>query len=150
MKITLDKIKQLRKETKVGVLEVRQALQASKGDGKKAKQWLLEKGLVKASKKTGRATGEGLIETYVHINGKVGAIVKLACETDFVAKTKEFRVLAHEIAMQVTSMNPKDIDQLLSQEYIRDKSKKVGDLIKGAIAKLGENIKIIEFKLFKI
>jgi len=150
MKITLDKIKQLRKETKAGVLEVRQALQASKGDHKKAKRWLLEKGLVKASKKTGRATGEGLIEAYVHTDGKTGAIVKLACETDFVAKTKEFRALAHEIAMQVTSMNPKDIDQLLFQEYIRDKSKKVEDLIKEAIAKLGENIKVAEFKALKI
>ena len=150
MKISLDKIKQLRKETKAGVLEARQALQASKGDDKKAKRWLLEKGLVKASKKTDRATGEGLIEAYIHTDGKVGAIVKLACETDFVAKTKEFRALAHEIAMQVASMDPKDIDQLLSQEYIRDKSKKVGDLIKEAIAKLGENIKIVEFNLLKI
>jgi len=150
MKISLDKIKQLRKETKAGVLEVRQALQEGKGDHKKAKRWLLEKGLVKASKKTGRATGEGLIEAYVHTDGKVGAIVKLSCETDFVARTKEFRVLAHEIALQAASMDPKDIDQLLSQEYIRDKSKKIGDLVKEAIAKLGENIKVAEFKVLKI
>jgi len=149
-KISLDKIKQLRKETKVGIVDARQALEESGGDTTKAKKWLTQKGLDKAAKKADRETGEGIIEAYIHTGGKVGAIVRLGCETDFVAKTKEFKTLARELSMQVASMSPKNIDELLHQDYIRDSGKKIEELIKETIAKLGENIKVVEIKRLEI
>lgn len=150
MKISIEDIRKLRRETKSGVMEVRQALQKTKGNFKKAKEWLMRKSLTKAEAKAARATGEGIIEAYIHSGGKAGSIVKIGCETDFVAKTQELKVLAHEIALQVVSMEPKNIDELLDQDYIRDDKKKVGDLIKETIAKVGENIKVVDFKALKI
>ena len=146
MKTSLDQIKKLRAETKAGVMDVRQALAETNGDVAKAKAWLVKKGLDKATQKADRETKEGLVEAYIHTGGKVGAMVKLSCETDFVARTEEFKRLARELAMQVTSMDPKNIDELLNQEYIRDASKKVRDLINETIAKVGENIKVEEIK----
>ncbi|NMB57135.1 translation elongation factor Ts [Candidatus Beckwithbacteria bacterium] len=145
MTITTDQIKKLRMETKAGVMDVRKALEESKGDMAKAKQWLAKKGLDKAAKKADRETGDGRIATYVHAGARIGAMVKLACETDFVSATDEFEVLGKEIAMQVASMDPKDVKELLAQTYIRDSKKTIDDLVKEAIAKLGENIQIIEF-----
>ena len=101
-------------------------------------------------KKADRATSQGLIESYIHQNGKIGALVEILCETDFVARTSEFKSLAHEIAMQVASMNPKDIDSLLKQDYIRDASKTIESLVKETISKLGENIVVKGFKRFEI
>ena len=150
MTVSLDKIKQLRKETKAGVMDVRQALQKSQGDLKKAKEWLVKKGLDKAAKKASRETNEGLIEAYIHTGGQVGAMVKLTCETDFVARTKEFKILARELAMQVASMKAKTVDELLKQDYIRDNRKKIKDLVKETVVKVGENIKVVEFKRMKI
>ncbi len=146
MKISMEQIKQLREETKAGVMDARQALVENDGDIKKAKEWLVKKGLDKAAKKADRETCEGLVESYIHHGGRVGAIVKLTCETDFVARTDEFKTLARELAMQVASMDPQTVDELLAQDYIRDTSKKVEDLIKETIAKVGENIKVEEIK----
>ena len=109
-----------------------------------------KKGFEKAVKKSGRETGQGLVESYVHQNGKIGVLVSILCETDFVARTDEFKNLGHEIAMQVAAMNPKDNETLLKQEYIRDSSKTIGDLITEAISKLGENIKLKEFSRSEI
>ncbi|OGD63539.1 translation elongation factor Ts [Candidatus Beckwithbacteria bacterium RBG_13_42_9] len=142
----MEQIKQLREETKAGVMDARQALVENDGDIKKAKEWLVKKGLDKAAKKADRETCEGLVESYIHHGGRVGAIVKLTCETDFVARTDEFKTLARELAMQVASMDPQTVDELLAQDYIRDTSKKVEDLIKETIAKVGENIKVEEIK----
>jgi elongation factor Ts len=142
MKIALDRIKKLRQQTGSGIMDCRQALQQARGDFAKAKNWLKEKGLARAAKKKDRETKVGFIEAYIHNNSQVGAMVKLSCETDFVSHTQEFKELAHEIAMQVAAMNPKTIKDLLSQVYIRDPKKKIDDLIKEAMAKLGENIKI--------
>ncbi|NMC35799.1 translation elongation factor Ts [Candidatus Beckwithbacteria bacterium] len=150
MSISVDQIKKLRAQTKAGVMEVRQALTESNGDIAKAKDWLRKKGLDKAAKKADRETGDGLVTAYIHAGGQIGALVKLGCETDFVAKTSEFQTLASEIAMQIASMEPKDVKQLLAQSYIRDSKKTIDDLIKEAIAKLGENIQIIEFKRLAI
>ena len=86
-----------------------------------------------------------MVESYVHSNGKIGVIVTLLCETDFVARTSDFKKLAHELAMQISAMNPKDVKALLAQEYIRDSSLKIEDLIKQTIGKLGENIQVREF-----
>jgi len=143
--ISMDQIKKLRLETKAGVMEVKKALEESKGDMEKAKKWLIEQGLAKAAKKADRETGEGLVYAYVH-GGKIGAMVKVGCETDFVAKTEEFVSLCKEIAMQVASMNPQTIDELLNQAYIRDPKQTIGDLVKAAIAKIGENIVVLEMK----
>ena len=150
MTISVDQIKQLREETKAGVMDVRQALQESNGDIKKAKEWLTQHGLSKAAKKAGRETGDGVVEAYIHAGGRIGAMVKLSCETDFVAKTDDFKKLAREIAMQVASMDPQSIDELLAQAYIRDNSLTIEALIKDAIAKIGENIKVVEMKRMAI
>ena len=129
--------------------DVRSALEEASGNLKRAEEVLRKKGFEHASEKSNRATNAGLIESYVH-HGKVGAMIELLCETDFVARTDEFKTLAHEIAMQVASMNPKDNSALLEQEYIRDPSKTIADLIKETIAKLGENIIIARFTRFEL
>jgi len=149
-KTSITDITKLRQVTKAGIMDCRKALEESGGDLEEAKKWLLKKGLSKAAKKAERATKAGLIEAYIHAGGTVGAMVKLTCETDFVARTPEFKKLAHEIAMQAAATSPKDVEALLKQEYIRDPSKKVSDLIKAAIAKLGENIKVEDFKRLKV
>ena len=150
MKVTLDQIKQLRNETKAGVMDARKALMESGGDMAMAKQWLTKQGLKKAAKKAGRETSEGLIEAYIHAGARVGAIVKLSCETDFVAKTEEFKTLAREVAMQVASMSPKNIKELSKQAYIRDSRKTIADLLKEAIAKLGENVKVEKIERMEV
>lgn len=145
MTISLAQIKKLRQQTKAGVMDCRQALEETKGDFDKAKAWLVKNSLTTAAKKMKRETKAGLVEAYVHTDGQLGALVKLSCETDFVAQNKEFKNLAHELAMQVAAMNPKSVKELLNQEYIRDPQKKIEDLIKETIAKLKENIKVEDF-----
>ena len=149
MTVSLELIKQLRGKTSAGVADVRSALEEASGDLKRAEEVLRKKGFEKAAKKGERATNAGLIESYVH-QGRVGALVEVACETDFVARTDEFKTLTHEIAMQVASMNPKDKSALLEQEYIRDPSKTIQDLIKETISKLGENIIVARFSRFEL
>lgn len=150
MAINIEDLKKLRAETSASIGDVRKALEESNGDLKQAREWLQKKGFERAEKKGDRVTEQGLIEAYVHANGKIGVLVELLCETDFVARTDEYRTLAKEIAMQVAAMNPKDIDELLEQDYIRDGSKKVGDLVKEVIAKLGENITLKRFSRLEI
>jgi elongation factor Ts len=150
MAISSQQIKDLREKTQAGFADCKMALDEAKGDMKKAEEILRKKGFEKAAKKSDRETGQGLVESYVHQTGKVGVLVSVLCETDFVARTDEFKHLAHEVAMQIAAMNPKDVDALLKQEYIRDGSKTINDLVTEAIAKLGENIKISEFKRSEI
>jgi len=137
-------IKSLREETGAGIADCKEALSLSKGNKNKALDWLKQKGLDKASKKEGREVKNGLVEVYSH-HGKVGVIVEVLCETDFVAKTEDFKNLAHELALQVASMNPESEEELLKQEYVRDPSLTIEDLVKSVIGKLGENIKIGKF-----
>jgi len=144
MLISLDAIKKLREETSAGVADCRQALEDARGDYEKAKKLLITRGLEKAAKKEGKETGQGVVDAYVH-NGRVGVLVELRCETDFVARTDEFKTLAHEISLQVASMNPKNVMELLKSPYIRDASQTIADIIKQAIAKLGENITVGQF-----
>jgi len=132
------------------VMDVRKALETAAGDQKKALAELKKRGAEIAEKKKERVTASGLVECYVHNGGKVASMVELLCETDFVAKNEEFKNLAHEIAMQVASMNPKNVEELLKQEYIRDASKTVGDLVKELVGKIRENIKINRFQRFEI
>jgi len=146
----MDEIKKLREKTGAGVMNAKKALEESKGDLKKAEEWIAKKGIVKAAKKADRETKEGLIYSYIHHDGKSGAMVELSCETDFVARNSEFRNLAKELAMQVTSMNPKNVEEFLKQEYIRDAKKKVGEVIKETIGKIGENIQLVRFVRYEL
>lgn len=145
MNISLDLLKKLRAETDAGVSDCRQALEDARGDYEKAKKLLLTRGMEKAAKKVGRETGQGIIESYVHTNSQVGVLVELRCETDFVARTDNFKNLAHEIALQIAAINPKDVSELLKSQYIRDEHLTIEVLMKNAIAKLGENITVGEF-----
>ena len=144
--INLALLKKLREETSAGISDIKEALTESKGNEKLAKEILHKKGLDKANKKANRETSSGVIESYIHSNKTSGAVVVLTCETDFVARNEEFIKLAHEIDMQVCAMNPKNVDELLKQEWIKDPGQTISDLIKSHIAKFGENIKIKEIK----
>lgn len=143
MTITMDQIKELREETGAGIMDVRKALTESDGDTKKAKVWLEKKGMKRADDKAERETEAGYVFAYVHFNGKVGSLVKLACETDFVAKTEDFQRLGKEIAMQVASMKPESVEELLKQDYLRDTSKTIEAMIKLISGKTGENIRVV-------
>lgn len=143
-KVSIEEIKKLRDETGAGIADCRVALEESSGDLAKAKEFLHKKGLDKAGEKSDREVSAGVVETYSH-GGKLGVLVEVLCETDFVAKTEDFKTLAHEIALQIASMNPETAEDLVEQDYIRDPSQKIGALIKATIAKLGENIKIGRF-----
>ena len=141
----IDEIKKLREETGAGIADCREALQNSDGDFQKAKDYLKKKGLDKAGSKSDREVKSGMVEVYSH-GGKVGVLVELLCETDFVARTDDFKTLAHELALQIASMNPSSVEELLNQEYIRDGSQTIEQLVKSAIGKLGENIQLGRFE----
>jgi elongation factor Ts len=146
----IDKVKELREETGISIMECKKALEEVDGDLGKAKDILAEKGLEEAEEKQGDETCHGFVATYTHTTGKVGAMVKLESETDFTARNPEFRTLARDICLQVASMNPKDKEDLLSQNYIRETDKTIEEVIKTNIAKFGENIKIGDFARFEI
>jgi elongation factor Ts len=165
--ISTDKIKTLREQTGAGIMDCRNALVGCKGDIDKAMEVLKEKGLLKAQKKAERTTGAGLVESYIHTAGRIGALVEVNCETDFVARTDEFKDLVHCLAMQVAAMNPqyiaeKDIPKnkakevvvneacLISQPYIKDQTKTISDIITETIAKTGENIKVSRFIRYEL
>lgn len=143
-KVDLQQLKKLREETSASVTDCRNALIESEGDYKKALEWIKKRSLSKADKKADRATDQGIIEPYVHA-GKVGVLVEVSCETDFVARTDEFKSLAHELAMQIASMAPENVEELNKQAYIRDPKMTIEELVKSVIGKLGENIKVKRF-----
>jgi len=138
-KIDIELIKKLREESGAPIIRVKKLLEELKGDEKKALEILKKEGFEKAEKRTERVTGQGKIFTYNHHTGKVVSIVELLCETDFVAKNELFETLGKELALQVASMGEED---LINQDYVKDPSKKVSELIKEVIAKTGENIRI--------
>lgn len=147
--MTVDQIQKLREATGAGVMECKKALQEAAGDFDRAISIIHEQGLIRAEKRKERATGAGVLESYVH-NERVGVLLELRCETDFVAHSDEFRGLAHSLAMQVAAMNPENIDELLKQAYIKDESLVVGDLIKQVFTKVGENIRVERFCRYEI
>lgn len=147
--ISIDLVKKLRLRTGAGIADCREALAEARGDLNKAEGLIKKKGLEKATKKAERETHQGRIFSYVH-GGKIGVLVSLLCETDFVAKTEEFQNLGKELCLQVASMNPTNIAELESQEYIRDPQQKIGDMIKAVVGKLGENIKVSDFRRVQI
>lgn len=138
----INKLKQLREETRVSFSLCKKALEETNNNIDEAKKLLSKWGADKAKDKEGRNTSAGAIFSYVHHNRKVAALVDISSETDFVSGNSEFQKLGQEIAMQVASLKPETVDELLNQNYIRDPSKTISDLIKDAILKFGENIKI--------
>lgn len=145
-----DKIKELRDKTGLSFNEIKKALSETGDVVEKALETLKSRGALVAGKKSARQVKDGIVEAYVHSTRKVGCILELLCETDFVARNEEFRSLAHELAMHITAMKPASTDELLGQEYIKDPSWKVKDLIDQHIAKLGENIQVGRFEIFEI
>ena len=165
MEITTDQIKKLREESGAGVMDCRNALKECNGDKAKALEILQKQGLVKAQKTAGRTAKQGLVVSYVHGGGRIGALVEINTETDFVARTAEFQELAHNIAMQVAAMAPEYLSKdscptgveidfqnacLLLQPYIKDPSRTIQDLITELIAKTGENVVISRFTRFEL
>jgi elongation factor Ts len=141
----IKKLKQLREETEISFSLCKKALEESKNDIAAAKKLLNKWGIAKAKDKSSRNTGAGIIFAYVHHNKKIASLVQLACETDFVSGNKDFQLLGNELAMQAASIRAETNEEFLNQEYIRDASKKVSDLIKEAVLKFGENIKLVKF-----
>ncbi|MEI6327504.1 MAG: translation elongation factor Ts [Candidatus Roizmanbacteria bacterium] len=150
MALDLKTLKKLREETGVSFSVCKKALEEGGNDIEKAKKLLQKWGEKKAADKADRTTGQGVIATYVHHNKKVAAVVELNCETDFVSGNDEFRHLASEIAMQVATMNPETVEELLKQDYIRDSSKTIDILLKAAVLKFGENTKISRIMRWEI
>ncbi len=142
MTTDLSLLKQLRQETGVSFSVCKKALEEGENNLEKAKKLLAKWGEKKAADKADRATSQGVIASYVHHNKKLASLVELLTETDFVSGNADFRKLGEEIAMQVATMRPENVEELLKQEYIRDSSKTIDGLIKDAILKFGENIKI--------
>lgn len=124
------------------MLRIKKVLEETGGNEKEAEKILKKEGFEKAEKRAQRETSQGLIEVYVHHSGKVASVVELLCETDFVARNKIFRQLAHNLALQVASMGAKTANELANQEFIKDPTKKISDLVKEVIVKTGENIRI--------
>lgn len=149
-KITTNDIKALREETGVSVMQCKKALEEAGGDMKKAKEALREISKATAQKKGERSLGAGVISSYIHNGGTVGSMVELLCETDFVAKNEEFATLAREIAMHIAAMNPEDAEELLKQEFIKDPSLTIGNMIEEAVQKFGERTEIGQFARFSI
>ncbi|MDP6055805.1 MAG: translation elongation factor Ts [Dehalococcoidia bacterium] len=165
MPVSAAQVKELRDKTGAGIMDSKRALEESDGDLDKAETLLNQKGLASAAKKADRETSEGLVVSYIHTGGRVGSLVELNCETDFVARTDDFSVLGRNLAMQVAAMSPlyvdrdsvpEDVDNveneqlLLEQEYIRDSSMKITDVVKETIGRLGENIRIRRFSRFEL
>ncbi len=169
---TVDNIRQLREETSCGVIDCKKALEESKGDFQKAKELLRKRGLEMAAKKADRVAKEGRIEAYVHNGNKMGVVVEVNCETDFVARSEDFIIFARDVAMHIAAVAPKYIKKedipadvlikeldkeafakancLLLQGFVKDPSKTIGDYLNDLVAKIGENIQISRFSRFKI
>ena len=146
----IEKIKNLRDSTGLSFNEIAKALKDAGGDEERAKQLLQELGGKMAAKKSSREVKEGIIDAYIHNNKKIASVVELYCETDFVALNMEFQKLAHDLAMHVAAMKPRDLEGLLSQPFVKDPNITVQELINQSIAKLGENIQLGRFELFEI
>ncbi len=146
----INKIKELREKTSASISDIKKALEEAQGDEQKALEYLNKRSKEIADKKADRETKEGMIFSYIHQSGKLSAMVSLLCETDFVAKTDVFQQLGKDLCMQIVATNPKDSEELLSADFIKDPSKKVSDLITDVIAKTGENVTVGEFVRFEI
>ncbi|HVL25465.1 MAG TPA: translation elongation factor Ts [Thermomicrobiales bacterium] len=176
MAVTTEMIKNLRERTGAGIMDSKRALEETGGNLDKAIDYLRQQGLAKAGKKADRAALQGLVDTYIHSQGRIGAMVEVNCETDFVARTEDFKKLTYDVAMQVAAMSPRfvSVDEvtdsdyvelekefgdretavkatvLLEQAFIKDPKKSIDDLVKEGISKLGENIVVRRFARFEL
>ena len=150
MKFNIEDIKKLREETGAGVAACREALEETAGDVKKAKELIRKKGIEKAARKSDREVKAGMVFSYIHHTGRVGAMAGLACETDFVAKTEDFQKLGRELALHIAASRPKSVEELMKQEYVRDPGIRIEELVKEVIGKLGENIQVTDFKVVEV
>lgn len=147
--ITATMVKELREKTGAGMMDCKKVLTESDGDMEKAIELLRERGIAKAAKKSSRIAAEGLVDAYISENKKVGAIVEVNSETDFVAKNDEFKAFTQAVAKQVAEKNPKDLDDLLAQKSIMETDKTVQEVLVNKIATIGENINIRRFVRFE-
>ena len=145
----MENLKELREQTGAGIMDIKRALEEADGDKKKAQRILEARGVAMAEKKSERVTAQGLIDSYVHL-GKIGVLVEINCETDFVSRNDEFKKFAHELSLHIASSDVRDVDELMGQEYFRDQSKKISDLLNDVIARTGENVKINRFVKFTL
>ena len=165
MELSVTTIKELRARTGAGIMDCKRALEETAGDLGKAEDILVKQGIASAAKKATRSTEEGIVESYIHSGGRIGVLLEVNCETDFVARTDDFRELAHDLAMQVAAMAPsyvsseevpdgEDSDSaetvLMHQPFIKDPSKSIQDLVNEGIGKLGENIRVRRFTRFSL
>ena len=166
MAVTADAVKKLRDLSGAGVMDCKKALDETSGDVEKAVKVLREKGIASAEKKSGRETGQGLVDSYIHAGGRIGVLVEVNCETDFVARTEEFKRLVHDIALQIAGIPttlvisedqlPPDAEGtpeetvLLKQTFLKDSSRTIEQLVKEAIVQTGENIRIRRFTRFEL
>lgn len=138
---TLETLKQLREETGFGIMDIKRALEESGEDVAKAREILKERSAKMVEKKAGRETKQGLIETYTHL-GRIGAMVEVNCETDFVARGDDFKNFVHDLVLHVASMNPQDVEELMAQPFFKDDSHTIRQLLDQLVGKIGENIQI--------
>ncbi len=165
MHVSTEAIKELRGKTGAGVIDCKNALLETEGDLEKANEILCQRGIALARKKADRTADQGIIESYIHPGGKIGTMVEVNCETDFVARTDEFKEMAHNLALQITAMSPQFISPeeippdenadpetacLLLQPFIKDPTKTIQDMITETIAKVGENIKVRRFTRYEL
>ena len=165
MEVSAAEVKELRGKTGAGVMDCKRALTEAGGNMAKAEELLRQRGLSVAEKKAHRATEQGLVECYIHAGGRIGAMVEVDCETDFVARTPDFKTLARDLAMQVAATGPLSVSEddlpagaegeqeeicLLRQAYIRDPGRTVQDIVNDIIAKTGENIRVRRFARFEL
>ena len=163
--VTTAMVKELREATGAGVMDAKRALDQSQGDMKAATELLKERGIAAAAKRADREVKNGVVESYIHAGGRIGVLVEVNCETDFVANTADFRQLARDVAMQIAAMNPAVISAeqrtpqhegsdaelcLLNQPFIRDGSRTIADLVRDTIAKTGENVRVARFVRFEL
>ncbi len=147
--VTASLVKELREKTGAGMMDCKKVLTETDGDMEKAIELLRERGIAKAAKKSGRIAAEGLVEAYISEDGKVGAIVEVNSETDFVAKNEEFKTFVMNVAKQVVEKNPKDVEELLAQDSIEVPGKTVNEVLVDKIAKIGENMTVRRFARFE-
>lgn len=145
MSFTAADVKKLREETGAGMMDCKKALDAAKGNYEEAREIVRQKGLANAEKKADRETKEGYISSYVHATGKQASMVEILCETDFVARNDEFRDMAKGLAMQVVALSPETVEELLAQDYIKDPSLTVEEVVKGLSGKIGEKFVVHRF-----
>jgi elongation factor Ts len=142
--VTVEAVQKLRELTSAGVMDCRKALIEAEGDFDAAVKIIHEKGLAKMEKRADRETGAGLVQSYVH-NERIGVLLNLSAETDFVVRSEPFRALAKDIAMHIAASAPANVEELMAQPYIKDESKTVKDIVGEVVAKVGENVSVKQF-----